>query len=360
MTAFGIFSRVREAEILAKAKPPMGSLPVYPGSLRSLHEPKKREDLKQLSLIDLSTEMLARLAAGEGFHGDDQLLLAEQLARAMASRLDVHQNRFAARRYYDLLDPILARFPPEDVKDTTVVDLGCGSLNPFTFSFLFLMLGAKRAYAVDLAPIQNIEIATRALATAAGWFLLDSARILDRRPIRASDVIGNLQGFDLPRLAAGNPDGINRNRLVHRLESIDALSLSDGEADAVFSVSLLEHVDRVDDALESLRRITKPGGLGVHVIDFADHRIYTGEVESPFEFLKIKTDAPLVEWSNRIRCHQFCSMFERHGFVVESVEGWEPPSPLREQELATFAEPFRSMRRDDLKWLGARLFVRRS
>ena len=330
------------------------------GSLPSLHQPTPRHDLKDVSLVDLSGELLSRLMSGEAYGGTAELVLAEQLGQLLASKLDVHLNRFSAQRHHDLLSPIFGQLKPTDLKGATVVDLGCGALNPFAFSFLLLMLGAERAYAIDLEPIQNIEIAARALATTAGWLLLEPRRILGRlASIAAEDVLANLKGFQLPLLASGDPAGIAPGRLVHRIESVHDLSLRNDEADFVFSVSLLEHLDNVEDALESLRRITKPGGHGVHVVDFVDHRIYSGQAISPFEFLKVRSTESLVHGSNRIRCDEFCALFEQHGFIVERVERWAHLPPPTENEQAQFVEPYRSMRRENLMTTGARIFVRR-
>lgn len=333
---------------------------VSPGALHRFLRPALREELGGVSLVDLSAELLARLASGQRFETNEQAVLGQQLCESLAVALDVHENRFAAHRYADLMRPIIGRMPPAEFRGTTVVDLGCGSLNPFGFSFLLLMLGARRAYAIDLEPVQDLGVAVRAMATAASWLLLDSRRILGSGVITPEEVIRNLEGFQLPLLSAGSPEGIAADRLMHRIESIDALSLADGEADAVFSVSLFEHVERVDDALDSLHRITKPGGIGNHVIDFSDHRVYAGQVTSPFEFLKIDTRDPLVYGSNRIRCDEFCQLFERHGFAVEQVHTAGPYTvELREEEREQFVEPFKSMRRENLSAVGARIVVRR-
>jgi SAM-dependent methyltransferase len=335
---------------------------IPPGALhRLIRRPLPRAALKAVSLVDLSAELLARLTSGQTYRTNEEAVLGEQLRGTLAAMLDIHENRFAARRFSDLLRPILAQMKPADLDGATVVDLGCGSLNPLGFSFLLLMLGAERAYAIDLEPIQNIEIAVRALATAAGWLFAEPQRVLDGVSITPEDVLRNLRGFQLPLLSAGNPAGIAPERLQHRVESVYDLSLPDGQADAVFSVSLLEHLDRPEDALESLRRITRPGGLGHHVIDFNDHRIYWGDVKSPFEFLKVESTEPLVHGSNRIRCAEFCSLFERHGFVVEHVETQGPyTAELSEEERAQFVEPYRSMRRENLMAVGARIVVRRA
>ena len=334
--------------------------PPPPGALHRFVAPLSRPDLSGVSLTALSAELLARLDSGESYRTNEEAVLGEQLRALLAARLDIHENRFAARRYADLLRPILGWTPVAALKDATIVDLGCGSLNPFAFSFLLLMLGAKRAYAIDIEPIQNSEIATRALATAAAWLLLEPQRVLDRADIAPEDVLANLRGFQLPLLAAGDPAGICVDRLQHRVESAYELSIPDGQADAVFSVSVLEHLDRPEAALEELHRITRPGGLGNHVIDFSDHRVYSGQVQSPFEFLKVKTNAPLVYASNRIRCDEFCRLFEKHGFAIEHVEtGGAYTVDLSAEEHAQFEEPFRSMSRENLRKVGARIIVHR-
>ncbi len=331
-----------------------------PGALHRLVRPLLRDDLGRVPLVDLSTELLARLASGQRYQTNEQAVLGQQLNESLAAALDVHENRFAASRYADLLRPILGRMKPADLTGATIVDLGCGSLNPFGFSFVMLALGAERAYPIDLEQVQDTAVAVRALATAASWLLLDARRVLGTETIAPEAVLKNLRGFQLPLLAAGDPAGLASGRLMHRVESVYDLSLGDEEADAVFSVSVFEHVDRVDDALESLRRITKRGGVGNHVIDFSDHRIYAGQVTSPFEFLKIDSHEPLVYGSNRIRCDEFCQLFERHGFAVEAVHTAGPYTvALSDDERAQFVEPYRSMRRESLAAVGARIVVRR-
>jgi len=328
------------------------------GNLDRLEKPEPREDLKSLSLVDLTREVIARLHVGQSYQTDADMVLASQLQQTLETALDVHSNRFSARRYYDLIRPILAAVPRSRLHGATVVDLGCGSLNPFAFSFLFLMLGAGRAYAIDTDPVQDMGRAVKALATCASWFLIDSKRILDPDQIPPEEVLKNLEGFDLPKLAAGDPSGMSSNRMLYRNESIFDLSLRDGEADLVISVSLLEHLNRIEDALESLRRGTRVGGYGHHLIDFADHRIYTGEVSSPFEFLKIQTRDELVYGSNRLRCSQFCELFEQHGFAVERVETARA-ADLSSKEQSQLVEPYRSMPREELSMVCARVFVRR-
>ncbi len=157
--------------------------------------------------------------------------------------------------------------------------------------------------------------------------LVEPQRLFDRALVSPDEVVRHLHGFDLPRLSGGDPAGLASSRLIHKREALLDLSLRAGEADLVFSVSLLEHLP-VDDALETLRRITKPGGLGVHVLDLVDHRFYGGDAASPFAFLTEPPSDALVHGSNRLRSHEWCAKFAAHGFTVERVEEWSnQPAP---------------------------------
>jgi SAM-dependent methyltransferase len=302
---------------------------------------------------------LARLGAGQGFEGETELMLGSQLGEALEAALEVHDNRFSARHHYDLIRPILSHLPRASLRGATVVDVGCGSLNPWAMAFLWLMLGVERAYATDVEPVQNVTRAVKALATCAQWLLIDPSRVLGEDHLSPEEVLRNLRGFDLAKLAAGDPAGVATDRLRYRKESIFDMSLGDGEADLVVSVSFLEHLEWMDDVLESLRRITRVGGHGHHLIDFADHRTYTGEVSSPFEFLKEPGTGTMLYGSNRLRCRDFTALFERHGFAVQSVRTARHVD-LTPEEHAQFVEPYRSMPRDELSIVCACVLVRRT
>ncbi|HET6203094.1 MAG TPA: methyltransferase domain-containing protein [Planctomycetota bacterium] len=328
------------------------------GEFRPVWEIRRREALQGVPLLHLTEELVARLRSGEKYDEDDDWILGDLLQQELEAAFDYHNNRYGPRRYYDLLRPVLAVLPRSRFAGATVVDLGCGSVNPFAFTFLLLSIGAERAYGVDIDPIQDWPRAAKALATCAAWMLVASRRLLDPDRVPPEEVLRNLRGFDLSKLGAGDPAGIDRSRLVFLQDSVYDMSLRDGEADVVFSNSFLEHLDRIEDLLESFRRVTKPGGYGHHLVDFSDHRIYPGLVASPFEFLKLDTRDEIVFGSNRLRCGQLCALFEKHGFDVERVETARHAS-LSPADQAQLVEPFRSMDREDLERICARILVRR-
>lgn len=327
------------------------------GALNAFAAAAKHPLLAWASTRDLVVELLARFDAGDVPASDADLVIASQLQDRMDDLLDVHLNRFSRRRLIDTSHEFFWHIRPPSLEGATVVDLGCGSLNPYAFGFLLLLLGAKKAYAIDLEPVQDERRAVRALIQVASWLLLDAKRLIGQ-PVDAVSIVERLTAFDLERLRSGDRGGVPADRLEHRLESTSTLGLADGEADLITSVSLLEHVDDIDATLQSLRRVTAIGGRGHHVVDFVDHRLYGGEVSDPNAFLRVETRDALVHGSNRLRLGQLRDAFRRHGFEVERVEPCRT-DPITEAERSTFVEPFRSMPLDDLRITCARMFVRR-
>ncbi len=70
---------------------------------------------------------------------------------------------------------------------------------------------------------------------------------------------------ELVREALLDADAARRAHL-ERADAAD-LPFEDETFDAVFSFSALEHMQRVPEVLAEIRRVTRPGGLSVHVVD---------------------------------------------------------------------------------------------
>lgn len=327
------------------------------GALNTFAAPARNPLLSWASSRDLCVELISRLASNDAFKRDGDLVVAGQLDDLLDTALDVHLNRFSRQRLIDTTHQFFHTYSPESFAGATVVDLGCGSLNPFSFGFLLLLLGARRAYAIDPEGIQDIARAVRALPHIAAWLILDAERLIGL-PVDPAVVSRNLEGVDLRRLERGDPSGLPAERITYLRESSETLSLMDGEADLVTSVSLLEHVEEIDVTLRSLRRVTKPGGRGHHVVDFVDHRLYGNEVTHPLAFLSVESSEPLLHGSNRLRLGQMRAAFERNGFAVERVDPCRTDL-VSEADRGKFVEPFRSMSLDDLSMTCARMFVRR-
>ncbi|MGE0815638.1 MAG: glycoside hydrolase family 99-like domain-containing protein [Vicinamibacterales bacterium] len=264
----------------------------------------------------------------------------------------------AIDRYRDLLRPILGALDLFQLRGATVVDLSADYDSPYTLAFLLLALGAERAYVVSEHPVSDPARAARDLATAAGWLVTESARLIDRPPTPARMLAERLDGFDLDLLARGDERGLAPARLIHLVSAAGEWPVPEAVANLVVSFSLLEHVDP-DVALPALYRATAPGGVGIHLVDLVDHRFYAGAVSSPHAFLAEPEGAALVHGANRLRASQWVGAFRRQGFQVDRVERWSNHPAPEAGEAAALSEPFRSMPAEELAITGARLFVRR-
>jgi SAM-dependent methyltransferase len=81
--------------------------------------------------------------------------------------------------------------------------------------------------------------------------------------------------------------------------------LPGGSVDVVLSNAVLEHVMRPADVAHELARVTRPGGYGVHQVDFRDHRDFS----HPLEYLLLDE----VEFERMFAaCHGECGRQLRH------------------------------------------------
>jgi hypothetical protein len=93
-----------------------------------------------------------------------------------------------------------------------------------------------------------------------------------------------------------------------------------GQADIVLSTAVLEHVSDPAAAVTALAKISRPGALGIHIVDFRDHR----DNKRPLEFLLLDDDA--FEDANRdyyryvtgsrITMPKLLALLEQAGFQV--------------------------------------------
>jgi SAM-dependent methyltransferase len=348
---------------------PTQPVPASPGASLSadgpagtLNRPVRAGHVKALKGISskvLTSEVLARIQEGEFSATEESVLLGCEIQDALRAVLDTSRNRASRRRYRDQVQMYEALPEPRPpMAGATILDLGCGALNPYGTSFTFLMLGARRGLAVDLDEILDVPRAVRALADLAAMMLIDPKAIIGDFPVTRAELLQHIGSFDLPSLARGDPDGIDRNRLVYLRESVEALPLADGEADYVFSNAMLEHLPDPDTAIAEMARVTRPGGVGVHIVDGSDHRTYADPTHHPLEFLTEKSGRPIVHGSNRVRPAEFLPVFERHGLDVLSFRPFrriEIPDQLRKR----LAEPWRGMDTEVLAVLDGQICVRR-
>ncbi|MEJ1165341.1 methyltransferase domain-containing protein [Variovorax sp. CCNWLW186] len=327
----------------SKLSPPAGHLTHFGASQNS--------SLKSVSTGELFSELISRTSSDVKATTEEEGYLAHQLCGNLRRFSDVHLNRHSITNLKNVCSAFLRpninhRLP---IKDSTWVELGCGSVNPWSFSFLLLALGAKRAIPIDLDPVGDPGQACRTLAEMVKTLLVDPALIIgaDLTGVSQQDILNNLHGFGLKELSDGSMSGIVESRLDYRIESVYALTVPRESADVVVSNAFFEHVPDVNRAVESIARITKPGGYGVHIIDTIDHWFYGDPDSGPLDFLKVDPAEPLVNGCNRVRPKEFPAIFEKHGFEVLHAS-YGNVVPLTEDERRTFAPRWSSMPLEDL------------
>ncbi|WP_439594594.1 methyltransferase domain-containing protein [Falsiroseomonas sp.] len=125
-----------------------------------------------------------------------------------------------------------------------------------------MVLRAPIAAALGLGPI---------------WYLdVEDAAPQDLAPYRAAAEAARQAGLTPPDLSACRNRAevlaaCNARLLLGGAEALAAVPA--GSVDLVFSEVALEHVrrDALAPLLAALRRVTAPGGLGLHAVDFHDH-----------------------------------------------------------------------------------------
>ena len=330
------------------------------GRLHQPQIPKRSRALAEATIGELTSEVLARASEGSLGGSEEAILLGLEMNRALHRALDVHNNRFSRQRYADLFGAFgnYGGPTPLPIAGATIMDLGCGSLNPYGLLFLFLMLGARRGIAVDLDSIYDQSQSLSALADLAAEMLVAPGELVGNCQISAEQILRNIASFDLAKLRAGDRAGIDPSRLSHRRESVHALGLADAEVDLIVSNAFFEHIPSVEEAIMELARVTRPGGMGIHVVDGSDHRRYHNNKVHPLQFLTENHSGSLVHGSNRLRPAEFVTLFERHGFEMIEMQCFER-AEVGEDLRRRLVEPFQSMSADHLAVVISKIVVRR-
>lgn len=92
-----------------------------------------------------------------------------------------------------------------------------------------------------------------------------------------------------------------------------------GTADFVFSHAVMEHFEHVPAAIAGMAAVSRPGAIGVHQVDFRDHR----DFKRPLEFLLMDDDSwvaandgILFHSGNCVRLPEMLNMLSVAGFAV--------------------------------------------
>jgi SAM-dependent methyltransferase len=222
---------------------------------------------------------------------------------------------------------------------------------------LLYACGASRYAAVDLFPLADLR---------------STPYVLTRRFISSAPIPLGTAGVAANREATlARFDGAIDTR-GERVEftagtvqfycPVDAahLPFDSGEFDVVLSNAVLEHVADPSSVVDECLRVLVPGGVGLHQIDFRDHRDFS----DPLAFLRHSSD----EWRrinegngdhmmNRWRLSRFITAFQTAESEILNVEAEH--MTISENDRARLHVDFSTAPAEDLSTLGALFVVRR-
>jgi SAM-dependent methyltransferase len=131
--------------------------------------------------------------------------------------------------------------------------------------------------------------------------------------------------------SGGYPDAV-----LTRYESpLEEIAAPENSIDFVFSNAVIEHLYDLKAAFSRLHRITRPGGWGLHQVDFRDHRNF----DRPLEYLLMSEEEFQEEYArchgecgNRYRPDEATAQIQDAGFDVVDFQGnvFSRPEYVRE------------------------------
>ncbi len=161
-------------------------------------------------------------------------------------------------------------------------------------------------------------------------------------------------------IAANNPQAAI-STIAEPAETLH--SLLDHGFDVVFSTAVLEHVYDLAAVVRELARVTAPGGVHSHQIDFRDHRDFS----RPLEFLLMDDQqfdklfaSRHGDIGNRWRYSEVLALFKNAGFQIEDAKTTDTAASSYYAEFfprlrACGPRRFINLDESDLRILGARI-----
>ncbi len=318
-----------------------------PGSVREFTGASPR--LADASLSSLAETMLARFSGAVEIENPEYVyLLLGTLHAKIGRHLNVPSNRFSVRSSGLGLERLRGHpdFDGSVLEDATCVDVGAGGLNPLGTSMSLVLHGAARAIAIEPDPVDDPATAGKALYDLTAAALLDPRWPLE--PVAPATLLERLEGFDWRKILAGDPAGLDASRLQLMQVPFDQAGIEPETVDVLLTNSVLEHVPDPEAVIRGTSQIMKSGGLAVHGIDGRDHRFYHDSSMHELEMLRIPTDDALVHGVNRLRPLAYRALFEKYDLEVRQLDVTDE-AELTQEEIDSFAEPFRRASREELQ-----------
>lgn len=270
-----------------------------------------------------------------------------------------HSNStLSATRTADHLGTLLSRareelgpnwFSADQLARTSALDFGCGRRNPLGLSILLYANGVQHVCAIEPGAIDVSSARTAAVELIKAVMLAPEKfnySGIGNRELKSRCASIAFERIDqLGTAASIDFGGI---RLVRSLND----ERSD-QFDLVVSCSVFEHVADLQHEIRSHRRLMRNGSVGVHIVDFSDHR-KTAEPYDPFAFYYDDGQPGL----NQLRPSDIRQLFSDAAFDV-AVRG-EVRLGSEELDYSRLRERFRRYSEEDLTTRQATFIVQPS
>jgi SAM-dependent methyltransferase len=245
--------------------------------------------------------------------------ITRRLYRALGNRVRRGRVSEASHRSYLerglwLVETIAANLP--DAAPRQMLDVGTGWSH---FYSLFLALFYDASYTLfDVTDNRSLK----EMRVRARWLLdrMDEVQERTEIPMRAN-ASALLESVAAASTIAAVYAALNMSYVVDEDGLLD--SLPDAAFDVVFSMDVLEHVQRrgMMAAVRSYLRLLRPGGLSLHQVGIDDHFSHGVPAASPKRYLRFSRRqwAAMVsrlQYHNRLQAGHFQSIFASCGFEL--------------------------------------------
>jgi hypothetical protein len=226
----------------------------------------------------------------------DHTLVRKAISKSLATQGSAFHSIISAKAVLSCL----AKLNRPQLSELTILEIGASPTLGLTMALA--LLGVKKIIANNIAPINNH---------------------LSEDFLRCLQVLLNLQGevkrawsdVATPDDSAGtfrvNPE------IIQLLGGTDAAQIpsSLGPVDAIFSISVFEHIRHLPLVLRKTRELMGEQAVFFHIIDLRDHTDFA----DPLKYLRLSPEAFTTTYSaehNRWRASQYLDMFKQAGLNV--------------------------------------------
>lgn len=250
------------------------------------------------------------------------------------------------------------------IQNKVYCDLGCGVQNPYGTSALMYINGASSAIATDVSPIKNdkrtavalYDLLLQCLAHPDDYHLTE----INREEYFSRIYNFNLKALKQEDLRKGTAD----IPIKHIVTSIYEPDISPESIDIMSSRAVLEHFLEFEQGCSQMYSLMKPEAVGIHFVDFVDHRAYKSTEYHYWSFLAEEEE----EWSqnmkhmmphNRLRASEIYKIFEETGFEIigyNNKDRGEMPADFRKKIKGRF----QLMSDEELSILRAEYVIKKS